>query len=382
MLKIAVFYNLPSGGAKRALVEHLKKLKTRAEIVAFSTIYGETKDFLQNGVEGIKYSIYKINPPHNFFSYLWLIYIKLPQIHKKIAKKINKEGFDVALVTHDYWTKSPYILRYLNIPTVYWCHEYPREFYEPIAWHVRGIKGYLAHFFRTPLRWIDQINVQFANVIVTDSQYMKAKISQIYKRRATVIRGGVNVALFRYKRKKRENLLLSVGALSRLKGHDFVIKALAAASHGRDFILVLVGNGGRDVELFKKLAASLGVNIQIKEFISDQELLELYNKAFLLLYAPRLEPLGLVPLEAMACGLPVLGIKEGGILETVKEEVGWLVDRDVKAFARKLDWLIENEHEVEARRERARAYVVRSWSWSKASKELFNLLSSLGKSRK
>ena len=54
-----------------------------------------------------------------------------------------------------------------------------------------------------------------------------------------------------------------------------------------------------------------------REMVDDETLVELLNRATLLLYTPRLEPFGYAPLEAGACGLPVVTVPEGGTRETV-----------------------------------------------------------------
>ena len=64
--------------------------------------------------------------------------------------------------------------------------------------------------------------------------------------------------------------------------------------------------------------------------ITDEELVILYNKAKLVVYTPYMEPFGLVPLEAMSCGTPVVGVNEGGVMETVLNgKTGILVERNV-----------------------------------------------------
>lgn len=374
-MRIVLFHNLPSGGAKRALSEQLKILSKKNSIDVFYTIFGKPEDFLNFlDTKKIKYYPFKFSVPKNFKEYLKLIYFILPKIHQKIAQEINKRKYDVALITHDYWTKSPYILRYLNIPSVYWCHEPPREFYDPPFWHIHNIKEGIVNLLRLPIKEIDIKNTQYSNLIITVSRYCQKKLKSIYKRKIFLVRNGVNTKTFNYYHEKRDKIFLSVGALTRLKGHDFLIRSLSQSEFAREFKLVLVGNGGRDEVFLLNLARRLKVNIEIKKFITDKELISLYNKAFLLLYAPRGEPFGLVPLEAMACGLPVLAVAEGGVVESVNKKVGWLVPRDEKKFSIKLDELIKNYPLVEKKRDIVRKYIEKKWTWENSSKQLFRHL--------
>src|SRR5260370_22123697 len=77
--------------------------------------------------------------------------------------------------------------------------------------------------------------------------------------------------------------------------------------------------------------------------VSDSELVTTLNKATLLLCTSRLEPFGFAALEANACGLPVVGVAEGGIRETVKDGVkGFLVEPDAESIARAVGQLLRN----------------------------------------
>jgi glycosyltransferase involved in cell wall biosynthesis len=93
-----------------------------------------------------------------------------------------------------------------------------------------------------------------------------------------------------------------------------------------------------------RISAELGVQREIKSQIQDKVLVLLYNKATLVVYAPYLKPFGLIPLEAMACGTPVVGVKEGGVRETVTNNCnGLLTQRDEAAFAKAVCTLLPDE---------------------------------------
>jgi glycosyltransferase involved in cell wall biosynthesis len=79
-----------------------------------------------------------------------------------------------------------------------------------------------------------------------------------------------------------------------------------------------------------------------------------------------LEPFGFVPLESMASGTPVIGVREGGIRETIVDGVtGFLVDRDPAAMARALDRLLAYPQEIEELGRRGREYVCQVWTWER-----------------
>lgn len=373
-MKIAVFHNLPSGGAKRILLGQVGYLSQNHTVDVFFTQFSRGRDFLDHKNTKIREHSFDSSWPKNFVDYLHLVYYRLPCMHREIAKKIDRVHYDVVLAAHDFWTKSPYLLRYLRTPSVYWCHEPPREFYEPLSLHNKNIKEYIAWFFRIPIKKIDTENVNYASTVITGSKFMQKKLFSIYKRKIFLVKNGVDTKFFRYKRVRRERFFLSVGALTRLKGYDFLIRSIARSKLGKKLPLVLVGNGGQDEEEFLMLARRMGVKVITKKFIKDIELLSLYNRALLLLYAPINEPFGLVPLEAMACGLPVLAVDEGGIKETVKQKVGWTTKRCEDDFAEKLDRLLKNPLLIEAQRPKVRTYVEKHWSNKETCRQLLRQL--------
>ena len=369
-MKIAVYHNLPSGGAKRALFEYVRLLSkdNKFDLYTLSTSSEKTCLPLKNYLN--KLVIYQAKFNKGFFSYLKFLYINLPKIQRKIAYDINQSNYDLVWVNHDFFTKSPVLVNYIkNIPVIYYCHEPPREFYEPLKFHTSNIRNIIANLFRYPIKKIDFYSVRRINKIVTDSQFMKKKINKIYGVNPIVIKVGVDTTLFKNLKLKRHDFLLSVGALVKLKGFDFLIKALALIPKEYRLPLVIIGNGGRDIEYFVNLAKINKVKLSIKRNINDSELVKYYNRAFLMLYAPILEPLGLVSLEAMACCLPVLGINEGGIPEAISDQE-FLTKRNYKEFSNKLTYFLKNRNIIEDKRVLVRNYIKQNWRWQIGAKQL------------
>ena len=97
--------------------------------------------------------------------------------------------------------------------------------------------------------------------------------------------------------------------------------------------------------------------------ISDRQVVEILNRAAVLVYAPRLEPFGLAPLEANACGLPVVGVSEGGIRETILDGVnGLMVDDDAGAIARAVDRILSDPDYAARLSSAGEEIVRRDWS--------------------
>jgi glycosyltransferase involved in cell wall biosynthesis len=131
--------------------------------------------------------------------------------------------------------------------------------------------------------------------------------------------------------------LLSVGTLIASKGHDLVIEA--AARSGLDLPVVLVAHrGAADEEArLRAIADRWGVRLEIRTAVSDDELVGLYRAAFATLYLACAEPLGLVSLEAQACGSPAIVADEGGLPETVTDgKTGLVVRRDAASASQAL----------------------------------------------
>ena len=164
----------------------------------------------------------------------------------------------------------------------------------------------------------------------------------------------------------RQESVLSVGALDPRKSFDFLLYGLALIDEGRRPPLVLVSNAAdsREREYLAELANRLRVSVAFRTLISDDDLVRLYNTVALTLYTPVMEPFGFVPLESMACGTPVVGVREGGVRESVVDGVtGVLVDRDPAEFARTVQALLADGERRDRYGCQGREHVLRNWTW-------------------
>jgi glycosyltransferase involved in cell wall biosynthesis len=171
----------------------------------------------------------------------------------------------------------------------------------------------------------------------------------------------------------KQSFILSVGALQPLKGFDFLIESVSLIPAPNRPLLKILGNSetpGYRASI-EKLAKEKGVNLQIVVGLPLDELVCQYNEAAIFVYAPYNEPFGLAPLEAMACGSLVLGVAEGGVMETVVDGVnGRLLPRNPHQFADAIQSLLDEPQLGQQMAENGREYVVQNWSWKKSVVEM------------
>jgi glycosyltransferase involved in cell wall biosynthesis len=204
--------------------------------------------------------------------------------------------------------------------------------------------------------------------ILTNSLYSRESILKAYGIDAAVSYLGINADLFKITGATRTRTVVGVGSFDRIKNIEFVIRAVALLADLQPR-LIWIGNSGESeyqAEL-QDLAQNLGVDYLPRLMVSDPELVAILNSATVMAYAPRLEPFGLTPLEANCCGLPVVGVAEGGVRESISHgENGLLVDSDPAAMATALRGFLENPQAAAEFGKRARQWVMDHWSMEAA----------------
>ncbi|RIV36764.1 glycosyltransferase [Micromonospora radicis] len=178
---------------------------------------------------------------------------------------------------------------------------------------------------RAVLRAGDRRLSRHVHSYAANSREVQARIRRCWGRDARVINPPVEVDYFRAApeqvRDQGRRYLLGVGRWIPYKNFDLMIEIAAAAR----LPLVLAG-GGPEEERLRGLAARVDVPVEFEVRPARERLRELYWGAIALLY-PAVEDFGMIPVEAQACGTPVVGLARGGLLETVVPgETGFLLD--------------------------------------------------------
>jgi glycosyltransferase involved in cell wall biosynthesis len=309
--------------------------------------------------------------------------LRLPA--RDIARRIDAGDYDVAFVHPCRFEQSPSVLRYFrHTPSVYYCQEALRLMYEVMplrpydddAIGRRRMLNLVDPFpalYRSRVKAVDRANLRSAGAVLVNSRYMAGTIRRVYGADAQVSYLGVDTGHFRPLGRERRAFVLSVGSLTPLKGFDFLIEALACCASAARPRLVVVSNFENAPEraYLSDLARARNVELELVGHTSEEDLVRLYNEARAVVYSPVREPFGLVPLEAMACGTPVVAVDEGGIPESVIDgRTGLLTDRHPGRFGAAIDRLIADPSFAARCGEEGRAHVSRDWTWERAAVRL------------
>jgi glycosyltransferase involved in cell wall biosynthesis len=363
-MKIAVFHNLPSGGAKRALygyVEYLTKNNHQVDVFVPSTA---NEKFLPLDQVASNVHVFPVSRTLGNSIYSSIKYIP-PQIKKislrdlekteqNIAEVINNGNYDIVFSEQDQFTMAPFLLKYLKKPHVYYCQQplrndavseviFPRKKNNLLG----SLKSIGSNIVVKRGLNIDRTNSNYSKYTLSNSYFSRESILRMYGINSHVSYLGVDPDMFKPIEITEERFILSVGTFTPEKGHGFLVESLAMVDPEIRPKLIVVSNSSYPPwkAYLEKHAAELNVEMEILSLINDDELATLYNQAELVVYSPYLEPFGLVPLESMACGTPVVAVKEGGVRETViHKKTGLLIDRDEELFGEAITKMLSKDY--------------------------------------
>lgn len=390
-LKIAVWHNLPSGGAKRLLYYQVRGLTERGHSLECWTLtsadraYMPLSEFASERVVNLNWQPYL---PSGSLAKSLMLYPNslgckraVVAAEKRCAREINSGSFDLAFVNSCRFFLVPSITLYLRRPRALHLGEPNRYLYEarpvlPWIGAVRGgseplrlyLRRALVQALLLPLLRLNARdewrNAHACDLIFANSYFSCESISRAYGYNATLYYPGIDTQLFRDLGRNREPLIVGLSALDRAKGIELAIEAVSRLPAPRPRLL-WIANSGEAAYMgeLQALAAAANVDLELKLRLPDAEVVENLNRAAVMLYTARLEPFGMAPLEANACGTPVVAVAEGGVRETIKDNYnGFLVERSPQPVATALTRLLLNPPLARLLGEQGSKYVREQWS--------------------
>lgn len=358
-MRIAVWHNLPSGGGKRALYDQVEGLIGRGHAVESWCPPTADQTFLPLGLLGVEHVIplprcrrtrlqavtdRAVGQTSDTFTGL----MAMDEHCRACAEQIDRGNFDVVLAGSCTAFAVTSLAKYLKTPKVLYLQEPFRPLYEAMpelpwpamkaspGWQLSNIRRRAfdvaqIRAFRVRAR-AELEGVQAYDRVLANSLFSRESILRAYGVDSEVCYLGVDTVRYRDLGRARRNLVLGLGAFVPQKRVDVVIRSIAQIPiDGLE--LAWIGNVAEPsyFEGLLRLAQQLGVAFRPLVSVPHEDVVGLLNEASVMAYAPRLEPFGLAPLEAAACGLPVVARSEGGIRETVIHgETGILVDADAQ----------------------------------------------------
>ena len=402
-LRVALFHELPPGGALRALFEVLKRLPSEFEIDLFTADVTAADRFsdLAAGTYRLDMStvvaatrIYQLPPAVRFlaprigrYGSFVLAGEAMRRVQRRMARDINTGGYDVAYLHACRFSLSVPIAEWLSdVPTVFYAQEARRVGFEapmpPPVSQARRRKA-LIRLLRPPYELVcrrrDRQAVGAVDLVLCNSHFSADVLTAAYGVDPVVCYLGVDSTMFSPSSDNASETagrdadclrVLTVGALHPVKGHDLAIAGTAHAAErmslrGEVHVVYERERPGYAAEL-ERLARSLGVELHLHRGITDECLVDQYRVAQVTVCAARLEPFGLTVLESTSCGTPVVAVAQGGYRETVVDSVnGYLAQRNADSVG---DGIIRIVHgDLGASTAMLHELVSRDWSWEAAA---------------
>ncbi len=283
------------------------------------------------------------------------LYRWLPEFSDRLDDFVERQGLHYDLVHSHYWLSGPSaaaLARRSNAPLVASFHTL----------------GEVQRLVRAGVPDADerivteQATVDLAQTVIAASPQEREQLLRLYgsgPEKTQVVPCGYDPEVFRPMDRSAARRALSlngakmalfVGRMEPIKGIDVLLRAVAAMDDRAGVEIVVVGGNEADLELerLKAAASELGIRdaITFQPTVSQERLALYYNAADVCVVPSFYETFGLVALEAMACGTPVIAARVGGLEATIVDgETGYLVPWHCpEPYAERLETVLANDY--------------------------------------
>ncbi|KAL3508778.1 hypothetical protein ACH5RR_028179 [Cinchona calisaya] len=399
-LNVAIIHpDLGIGGAERLIVDAAVELASHGHKVHVFTSHHDKTRCFEETLSGIfPVTVYGSFLPRHVFYHLHAVCAYIRCIFVAICVMLQWRSFDVILVDQ-VSVVIPVLKLMKSTKVVFYCH-FPDLL---LAQHTTVLR----RIYRTPIDLIEEKTTGMADLILVNSKFTASTFARTFKGldgkgiRPAVLYPAVNLDQFkdpnaiklnflsinRFERKKNIELAISAFAMLHTLAQDVLQGAVVA-----DTSLTIAGGYDKRLrenvdylEELRNLAEREGVSDRVN-FItscSTSERNALLSGCLCVLYTPRDEHFGIVPLEAMASSKPVIACNSGGPVETIKDGVtGFLCDPSPRDFSLAMAKLIGEPKMAETMGKEARLHVAKSFSTKIFGKHLHQYLVDVAKGKK
>ena len=375
------------GGAERVLFEQSTRLAKRGHDVHILTRKLPVHSQNQKVIQGVKEWRYDVNRKQSDVSFLKNTWQNSRKLFETLQTKFKFDWINFHQPFSAFGAVRSSLSK--NIKKIYTCHSLSFEEYISRNAYLDGFIQRILYFMNIFARkWLEKSVLKQSNEVIVLSRFTQEKLRDVYKippQKVSIIPGGVDLERFQPANDKNnikrrldlpseKIILFTVRNLVPRMGLENLILALQKViKSAPDIYMVLGGEGPLKNDLIE-LAKSLGLenHIQFVGFIAEEKLADYYRMADLFVLPTReLEGFGLVTLEAMACGVPVLGTPVGGTPEILgKFDPSFLFadtspDTMAAHILKKHQIMKENPKEWSDLSRRCRNFVEDHYSWGK-----------------
>jgi len=210
---------------------------------------------------------------------------------------------------------APMAWRRISGKKILYCHTPPRILYDQREFYLKGQPAAKRPAYRAFLWAFERAYATAAramDLIVANSQNVAHRLGGYLQLDSVIVPPPVRTADFTWT--GQEDFFLSTARVDRLKRVEVIVEAFLNLPDKR----LVVVSGGSELDRVRAMAAG-APNIEVRGWVSSEELRRLTGKCLATIYIPRDEDFGISPVESMAAGKPVIGVAEGGLLETILE---------------------------------------------------------------
>lgn len=345
-------FTLP-GGAGRHTLETGHELAQRGWDVHVASI--SHKDSLVSDYSALTFHALGGALPSSLLYWLSLP-IRLRQVHRLIATLQPDIVFSQVFPANWWGFYAKRKLRH-HVKHVWMCQE-PSAFIHSRRWIQalpKSPAGLGARALNRPLKAIDTTLARYVDYVFANSQFSRALTVATYSynpRDVGICYPGVDTTRFvpDIHGRKKFFQFVACSRLTRFKNIDRVLKAFALIP--RDDVTLQIIGDGEEYDSLTDLSRALGLSTRVafRRTVSDAEMIQTLQESVGLIHAAEEEPFGLAPVEAMACGTPVIAIQGGGPAETiVHHATGYLCpDASEQSIQLGIEWIIQNSRSNES----------------------------------